>query len=134
LHWRGVDAASPASTCRPRQSRTPGAAEDERLSVDLRVGDVRALPTDVQADVAICMGNAFGYVEHAGTEAFVGDLAGLVVSGGALLLDCGFVAESLLPGLALQEEPMTIGGVEATSVNTYDTVESWLRGAPRRSK
>lgn len=54
----------------------------------------------------------------------MGDLAGLVVPGGALVLDYGFVAESLLPGLALQEEPMTIGGVEATAVNTYDTVES----------
>ena len=117
------------------------AAEDGWLSVDLRVGDVRALPTDVQADVAICMGNAFGYLEHASAEAFVGDLGGLVVPGGAPVLDYGFVAESLLPGLALQEEPMTIEGVEATSVNTYDTVESRFsggvhvpsrrRGAPR---
>ena len=47
--------------------------------------------------------------------------------GGALVLDYGFVAESFLPGLALEEEPMTIGGVEATSVNTYDTADSrWL--------
>lgn len=41
------------------------AAEEGRLSVDLRVGDVRALRTDVRADVAICMGNASGYLEHA---------------------------------------------------------------------
>jgi SAM-dependent methyltransferase len=114
----GIDVSTEAIT------HARSAAEVERLSVDLRVGDVRALPTDVQADVAICMGNAFGYLEHAGTEAFVGDLAGLVVPGGALVLDYGFVAESLLPGLSLQEEPMTIGGVEVTSVNTYDTVES----------
>jgi SAM-dependent methyltransferase len=99
-------------------------AEDERLAVDLRVGDVRALPTEVRVDVAICMGNAFGYLDHAGTEAFLAELAGLVVPGGALVLDYGFVAESLLPGLTLEEEPMTIGGVEATSVNTYDTVDS----------
>lgn len=103
------------------------AAEEARLAVDLRVGDVRALPTDGRADVAICMGNAFGYLEHAATQAFLVDLAALVVPGGALVLDYGFVAESLLPGLALEEEPMTIGGVEATVVNTYDTVGSrWL--------
>jgi SAM-dependent methyltransferase len=103
------------------------AAGRERLAVDLRVGDVRSLPTDVRADVAICMGNAFGYLEHAGTQAFLADLAGVVVPGGALVVDYGFVAESLLPGLALDEEPVTIGGVEATSVNTYDTAGSrWL--------
>ena len=96
------------------------AAGDERLAVDLWVGDVRALPTDVRADVAICMGNAFGYLEHAGTQAFLADLAAIVRPGGALVVDYGFVAESVLPGLVLEEEPMTIGGVEATSVNTYD--------------
>ena len=44
-----------------------------------------------------------------------------------MVLDYGFVAESMLPGVALEEEPMTIGGVEATSVNTYDAADSrWL--------
>ena len=51
-------------------------AADEGLAVDLRVGDMRALPTDVQADLAICMGNAFGYLEHEGTQAFLADLPG----------------------------------------------------------
>ncbi len=103
------------------------AAEEEALAADLRIGDVRALPADVQADVAICMGNAFGYLDHAGTQAFLADLARIVVPGGALVLDYGFVAESVLPGIALEEEPMTIGGIEATSVNSYDPVASrWL--------
>ncbi len=102
-------------------------AADEGLAVDLRVGDMRALPTDMQADLAICMGNAFGYLEHEGTQAFLADLSTIVRPGGALVLDYGFAAESMLPGVALEEEPMTIGGVEATSVNTYDVAESrWL--------
>ncbi|MCO1655135.1 SAM-dependent methyltransferase [Pseudonocardia humida] len=102
-------------------------ADAEGLALDLRVGDMRALPADVRADLAICMGNAFGYLDHEGTRAFLADLAGLVVPGGALVLDYAFVAESLLPGLGLDEEPMTFGGVEATQVNTYDVVESrWL--------
>jgi cyclopropane fatty-acyl-phospholipid synthase-like methyltransferase len=105
------------------------AAEDERLAVDLRIGDVRALPSEVRADVALCMGNAFGYLDHAGTQAFLADLAGLVVPGGALVLDYAFVAESFLPAVRLEEEPMTIGGVQATSVNTYDAAASrWLTG------
>lgn len=106
-------------------ARTAAAAAG--LDVDLRVGDMRALPADPRVDLAICMGNAFGYLDHAGTVAFLGDLAGLVVPGGSLVLDYAFVAEALLPGLVMDEEPMTIGGVEATQVNEYDTAESrWL--------
>lgn len=104
-----------------------GAAAAERLPVDLRVGDMRALPTDVRVEAALCMGNAFGYLDHAGTQKFLADLAGLVVPGGALILDYGFVAEAVLPHLTLEEPPMTFGGVEAVSVNEYDAANSrWL--------
>jgi O-methyltransferase involved in polyketide biosynthesis len=93
----------------------------------IAVGDIRTLPVDPRVDLAICMGNAFGYLDHDATVAFLADLAGLVVPGGALVLDYAFVAEALLPGLSLDEEPMTIGGVEATQVNDYDTERSrWL--------
>lgn len=102
------------------------AAAAEGLSVDLRPGDMRKLPDDVVADLAVCSGNAFGYLEHAATEAFLADLAGRVVPGGALLLDYGFVAEALLPHLSLEEPPMTFGGVEAVSVNDYDARHSRL--------
>jgi SAM-dependent methyltransferase len=117
----GVDVSAEAIAYAQR------AAAHEGLSVDLRVGDMRALPTDIRADLAICMGNAFGYLEHEGTRTFLADLAKIVRPGGGLVLDYGFAAESMLPGVALEEEPMTIGGVEATSVNTYDVAESrWL--------
>jgi cyclopropane fatty-acyl-phospholipid synthase-like methyltransferase len=103
------------------------AAAGQQLAVDLRWADMRTLPDDTHADVAICMGNAFGYLDHTGTQAFLADLAGLVVPGGALILDYAFVAESLLPHLTLEEPPTTFGGVEATSVNTYDATHSrWL--------
>src|SRR4051812_414113 len=59
------------------------------LDLDLRVADMRTLPTDLRVDLAICMGNAFGYLDHDGTVAFLADLAGLVVPGGALVLDYG---------------------------------------------
>ncbi|MFE0154945.1 SAM-dependent methyltransferase [Nonomuraea sp. NPDC059007] len=103
------------------------AAGAEGLDLDLRQGDMRALPADVRAEAAICMGNAFGYLEHAATREFLAGLAALLVPGGALVLDYGFVAESLLPGLSLEEEPMTFGGVEAVSVNEYDVAAGrWL--------
>ncbi len=103
------------------------AAATEQLPVDLRLGDMRALPTDIQVDAAVCMGNAFGYLDHSGTQKFLADLANLLSPGGTLILDYGFVAESLLPGLKLEEPPMTIGGIEATSINEYDPLNSrWL--------
>ncbi|MEO3808034.1 class I SAM-dependent methyltransferase [Sphaerisporangium sp. B11E5] len=102
-------------------------AAGEGLDIDLRQGDMRTLPGDVRPGVAMCMGNVFGYLEHAATREFLAGLAGLVVPGGTLVLDYAFVAESLLPNLTLEEPPMTIGGVEAVSVNEYDVVNSrWL--------
>jgi len=38
-------------------------AEAESLYVDARLSDMRVLPGEITADVAICMGNAFGYLE-----------------------------------------------------------------------
>lgn len=96
-------------------------------TVDLRVGDMAAVPTELRVDLAICMGNSFGYLEHDATRQFLADLASVVVPGGNLVLDYGFVAESLLPGLQLDEPPMTFGGIEARSDNEYDPVHSrWL--------
>src|SRR4051812_11593458 len=63
------------------------AAAADGLALDLRVGDMRSLPADPRVDLAICMGNAFGYLDHDGTVAFLADLAGLVVPGGTLVLD-----------------------------------------------
>jgi SAM-dependent methyltransferase len=97
------------------------------IDVDLLVGDMAAVPTHLRVELAICMGNSFGYLDHEGTRRFLADLATVVTPGGHLVLDYGFVAESLLPGLRVEEEPMTIGGIEAESVNEYDAVNSrWL--------
>ena len=59
------------------------ATADEQLDLDLRLGDMRTLPTDVRADAAVCLGNSFGYLEHADTRQFLANLAGLTVPGGA---------------------------------------------------
>jgi SAM-dependent methyltransferase len=117
----GMDVSAEAVGHARREAAAAG------LDVDLRVGDMRALPADVRADAVLCMGNAFGYLEHAGTQAFLADAAGLLAPGGALVLDYGFVAESFLPGLSPEEPPMTFGGVEATSENAYDAASGrWL--------
>lgn len=102
-------------------------AGDLADALDLRVGDMAAVPTDLRVDTAICMGNSFGYLEHDGTRRYLADVATVVEPGGHLVLDYGFVAESLLPGLTIEEPPMTIGGIVAESVNEYDAAHSrWL--------
>jgi SAM-dependent methyltransferase len=98
------------------------AGRQDQPNATFLVGDMASLPPDLSADVAICMGNAFGYLDHEDTVRF---LAGL--RAGALVLDYGFAAESVLPGLTIEEEPMTIGGVEAVQDNEYDAVNSrWV--------
>lgn len=102
------------------------AAAAAGVVVDARVADMRTLPADVAADAVIHMGNAFGYLEHAATQDFLATLVGVLPPGGPVVVDYGFVAESLLPQLTLDEEPMQLGGVEAISENSYDTANSRL--------
>jgi SAM-dependent methyltransferase len=108
-------------------ARAAAGGPDGSDSIDLRVGDMAAVPTGLRVDLAICMGNSFGYLDHEGTRRFLADLATVVEPGGNLVLDYGFVAESLLPGLRIEEPSMTLGGIEAISDNEYDAVNSrWL--------
>lgn len=103
------------------------AAADQRLDVNTTPRRHAASATgDLTADAAICMGNAFGFLDHRGTERLLADLARVFAPTGTLVLDYGFVAESLLPDLALAEEPMRFGGIDAHSVNAYDTENSRL--------
>jgi 2-polyprenyl-3-methyl-5-hydroxy-6-metoxy-1,4-benzoquinol methylase len=103
------------------------AAHAERLDLDLRVGDMADLPAGPRVDLVIHMGNAFGYLEHTATQRFLAAVAGIVEHGGTLIIDSGFVAESLLPHLRLEEEPMTLAGIEAEQVNEYDVADSrWI--------
>jgi ubiquinone/menaquinone biosynthesis C-methylase UbiE len=106
------------------------AADAEGLAVDFHVADMQRLSVvlaEASFSAVVCMGNAFGYLEHDDTRAFLADVAGRLAPGGSLVVDTGFVAESLLPGLQIEEPPMTIGGVEATSLNEYDVEHSrWV--------
>jgi len=106
-------------------ARATARAQD--LRPDLVVGDMARL-TEVQLTpgyrLITCLGNAFGYLPHEQTVQFLADTRGLVDPGGSLVIDTGFAAESLLPGLQLEEEPVTFGGIEMISVNSYDPARS----------
>ncbi|MET9227092.1 class I SAM-dependent methyltransferase [Lentzea sp. NPDC003310] len=91
--------------------------------LDWRLGDVAALGSfGVTADLALCMGNSFGYLDHEGSQRFLADLA---AAAPVLVLDYGCTAESLLPSLP-GELRMSFGGVDCVAVNTYDVASGRL--------
>lgn len=98
-------------------------ARELRADVDWRLGDVRTLGSlGLTADMAICLGNSFGYLTHAESQRFLSDLAAVAP---ALVIDYGCAAEVLLPQLP-GEIRMSAGGVDMVAVNTYDVVEGRL--------
>lgn len=91
--------------------------------VDWRLDDVRNLAAhDISADLAICMGNSFGYLTHAESERFLADMA---AAAPVLVIDYGCAAEALLPSLPGTIE-MSAGGVDMLAVNTYDVASGRL--------
>lgn len=92
-------------------------------SLDWRLGDVSSLASqDVVADMALCLGNSFGYLDHAGSVRLLADFAAVAP---VLVLDYSCAAESLLPSLP-GEIRMSAGGVDMVAVNTYDVATGRL--------
>lgn len=91
--------------------------------VDWRLGDARSLGAlGLTADLAICMGNSFGYLTHAENQRFLRDLSAAAPT---LVIDYGCAAEALLPSLP-GEIQMSAGGVDMVAVNTYDVASGRL--------
>ncbi|SDO96266.1 class I SAM-dependent methyltransferase [Lentzea jiangxiensis] len=92
-------------------------------ALDWRQGDVAALGSfGVTADLALCMGNSFGYLDHEGSRRFLRDLA---TAAPLLVIDYSCAAESLLPSLP-GEIRMSAGGIDMVAVNTYDVATGRL--------
>lgn len=98
-------------------------ARASSADVDWRLSDVRDLASHgLTADLALCMGNSFGYLEHAESQQFLADLA---AASPALVIDYGCTAESLLPQLP-GELRMSAGGIDMVAVNEYEVAEGRL--------
>jgi SAM-dependent methyltransferase len=100
-------------------------AAAQHLDLDLQVGDMGALPTAMEVDAALCLGNSFGYLEHAGTQRFLAGLHAVIAPRGTLVLDYGAVAESVLSHMS-DVAPMEAGGIVAVAVNEYDAAHGRL--------
>lgn len=91
----GVDLAEPYIN----QARDEAEARGLADRADFTRADLRALPALGAFDTAICLGNSFGYLDHAGDIATLAALAGALRPAGRLLLETGAAAESLGPHL-----------------------------------
>jgi SAM-dependent methyltransferase len=69
------------------------AAAERALTLDLRAGDMRALPWEGLFDAAICAGNSFGYFTDQENRDFLAGVARRLRPGGRFLLEYPLVAE-----------------------------------------
>ena len=77
-------------------------------------------------DAAFCMGNSFGYLDLAGTRAFVAALAAAVRPCGGLVIDYSAAAESVLPGYTGEDRTMRAGDITVAATTAYDVARSRL--------
>ena len=95
------------------------------VSVTLQHSDMRELPQTHAFDGALCLGNSFGYLPHAGTLDFLRALAGTVRPGARVVIHTGTCAESILTSLK-PEETYDFGDIQFSIRNRYDAKFSRL--------
>jgi SAM-dependent methyltransferase len=107
--------------------------EDARargVSVTTCARDMRELDGLGPFDVALCLGNSYGYADAEARARFLRALAGVVRDGGKLVIDLGTTAESLLPELQ-PKLAIDIGDLLLEIENQYDCRRSQLIGTFR---
>jgi ubiquinone/menaquinone biosynthesis C-methylase UbiE len=93
-------------------------AAAEGLSVAWRQSDMRDLPWRGEFDAVLCVGSSFGYFDDAGNAATLAAAARVLKPGGRLLLESGWIAESILPSFRETLE-MDAGDLHFTAKNAY---------------
>lgn len=119
MRMTGVDLAPEAIAAARARAVSAG------LSIDWRQADMRDLPWDSAFDGAYCLGNAFGYLDPAGTRAFVQAVARVLKPGARFVLDSGMVAESVLPNLKAREWTQ-VDDILFLEENRYDTSNGFV--------
>jgi len=97
----------------------------EGVAVEWVSGDMRDLPWTDVFDGAYCAGNAFGYFDDAGNQAFLTAVVRTLRPGGRFVLESGWVAESLLPQFR-DKLDMKAGGIRFQAANRYDPVSGYV--------
>ncbi len=115
-------------------------AELNHVQIEVLQRDMRDLPWEQEFHAACCLGNSFGYLEHAGTAAFLKAVSRALKPFGRLLIDSLMVAESILPGLD-ERNWMQVGDILMLIENEYripesrlETTYTFVRGADRETR
>lgn len=93
-------------------------AAAESLSVEWRQSDMRDLPWHGEFDAALCVGSSFGYFDDAGHAAYLAAVVRALKPGGRLLIESGWIAESILPSFR-EALAMDVADLHFTAKNTY---------------
>jgi 2-polyprenyl-3-methyl-5-hydroxy-6-metoxy-1,4-benzoquinol methylase len=100
-------------------------AKASGVSVHWLQAEMRELPVDEPFDAAYCVGNSLGYLDHAGTQAFLNRLSTALRPGARVVFDSGMAAESILTNFKSHEE-YTVGEITMVIDNRYRVRESCL--------
>lgn len=95
------------------------------LPAEFHLAEMRDLPPGA-VDAVIHMGNSAGYLDLAGTRAFLVALAARVRPGGGLVVDYAAAAESVLPAHSGEERVMEAGDIRVAARSEYDLARSRL--------
>jgi SAM-dependent methyltransferase len=101
------------------------AATERGLAVTWEQRAMHDLPWETAFDGAICMGNSLGGLDDAGTAAFFRAVARTLKPASRLVVNTGFVAESLLPNLK-ERDWGPVGDILYLAHRRYDPVQGRL--------
>jgi SAM-dependent methyltransferase len=95
------------------------------------LGDLRhlrdVLPADVSFDGAYCVGNSFGYLDDAGTTAFVRGVARALRPGARFVIDHPMAAECILAHFS-ERDAHRVGDTALSIENSYEAATSTVVG------
>lgn len=115
----GVDLSSEAI------ERVDAKAKSRGVEVELKLGDMREIQTEVPFDGAYCLGNSFGYFDYHGTVDFLKAVSQALKPKSGFVLDTGMAAESILPNLD-ERNWAELGDLILLFENDYRVSESRL--------
>ncbi len=95
--------------------------------------DILAYRIHGKYNLAICLGNSFGYFPYEKMVAFVQKIYNVLLPGAKFILHSGTIAESLLPALK-EKNRMTVGAITFEYDNSYDETKKVLRTDMRFKK
>jgi SAM-dependent methyltransferase len=110
------------------------------LAIEWRQADMRDLPWQGEFDGGFSLGNSFGYLEPAGTRAFLQAVSRTLRPGARFALDYGLAAESILPRIR-EREWSQIGDILFLEENRYhvadgcvETTYTFVRGGETHTR